>query len=125
MKPANNGKPKGRNAFKWLLILLLIAGGVYANLRFQQVDTAYRATAGIFLAAILLGIAYTTSQGRNAWAFVKSSRTEMRKVVWPTRQETVQTALIVVGMVILTAIILWGVDTLFMWLVGLITGQRG
>lgn len=113
------------NIFKWLVVIVIIAGGVVANLHYSQVDVAYRATAGIFIAIVVLGVAYTTTQGQTAWAFMKSSRTEMRKVVWPTRQETVQTALVVVAMVIVTALILWGIDTLFMWLVGMITGQRG
>lgn len=113
------------NMFKWLIIVVILAGGVVANLHYGQVDVAYRATIGIVVAAVVLGIAYTTVQGAKAWVFIKSSRTEMRKVVWPTRQETVQTALVVVAMVIVTALILWGIDSLFMWIVGMITGQRG
>ena len=113
------------NMLKWLIIVVILAGGIVANLHYEQVDVAYRATIGIVVAAAVLGIAYTTVQGTKAWAFIKSSRTEMRKVVWPTRQETVQTALVVVAMVIVTALILWGIDSLFMWIVGMITGQRG
>ena len=113
------------DTFKWILIVLLVASGIYANLYFQQVDMAYRAAVGIFLAAGVVGIAYLTNPGQSAWIFIKSSRVELRKVVWPTRQETVHTALVVVAMVIVTALILWGVDAFFMWLVGLITGQRG
>lgn len=113
------------NTLKWLIIVIIIAGGVVANLHYNQVDVAYRATIGIVVAAVVLGIAYTTTQGATAWAFIKSSRTEMRKVVWPTRQETLQTALVVVAMVVVTALILWGIDSLFMWIVGMITGQRG
>lgn len=113
------------NTLKWLIVVVIIAAGVVANLYFNQVDVAYRATIGIFVVAIALGVAYTTSQGSAAWVFIKSSRTEMRKVVWPTRQETIQTALVVVAMVIITALILWGIDSLFMWIVGMITGQRG
>jgi preprotein translocase subunit SecE len=113
------------NAFKWLIIVVIIAAGVVANLYYSQVDVAYRAAIGIGVAVVVLGIAYTTTQGATAWAFVRSARTEMRKVVWPTRQETIQTALVVVAMVVVTALILWGIDTLFMWIVGMITGQRG
>lgn len=113
------------NSLKWVIIAAILSGGVVANLHYSQIDFAYRAALGIVLVAIALGLSYTTSQGQQVFAFAKQSRTEMRKVVWPTRQETVQTALVVVGMVALTALILWGTDTLFMWLVGLITGQRG
>ena len=50
---------------------------------------------------------------------------ELRKVVWPTRQETIQTTLIVVAMVVVAALILWGLDKVFFWLVAWLTGQRG
>jgi preprotein translocase subunit SecE len=50
---------------------------------------------------------------------VKGSRTEIRKVVWPTRQETVQTTMIVVAFVVLVALLLWGLDSLLGWLVSL------
>ena len=49
----------------------------------------------------------------------------MRKVVWPTRHETFQTTLIVIGIVIVFAIIMWGVDVFLIWAVGLLTGQGG
>ena len=113
------------NTLKWLIVIIILAGGVIANLYYAQVDVAYRATLGIFLGVVIVGFAYTTTQGATAWEFIKSARTEMRKVVWPTRQETVQTALVVVAMVIITSLLLWGMDSLFMWIVGMITGQRG
>jgi preprotein translocase subunit SecE len=49
---------------------------------------------------------------------------EMRKVVWPTREETMQTTLVVAGMVIILALLLWGMDSLLVWLIGWLTGQR-
>lgn len=113
------------NIFKWIVVAAIFIAGIMANLHYGQVDVAYRAAIGIVVLAVALGVAYTTAQGQTAWAFIKSSRTELRKVVWPTRQETVQTALIVFAMVAVTAVILWGIDSLFMWLIGMITGQRG
>ncbi|MBP5143215.1 preprotein translocase subunit SecE, partial [Pseudomonas chlororaphis] len=53
---------------------------------------------------------------------VKEARTEIRKVVWPTRQETTQTTLIVVAVVLVMALLLWGLDSLLGWLVSLIVG---
>ncbi len=113
------------NKFKWLLIAVLLIAGIAANTHFSQVALALRAAAGLVLVMVVLGIAYTTSQGQRAFAFMKGSRAELRKVVWPTRQETVQTTLVVVAMVVVTAIILWGLDSFFIWLLGLLTGQRG
>ena len=70
--------------------------------------------------AIVAGlIALQTTKGAAFWALVKGSRTEIRKVVWPTRQETVQTTMIVVVFVVLVALLLWGLDAFLGWLVSL------
>ena len=63
-----------------------------------------------------------TALGAAFWALVKGSRNEIRKVVWPTRQETVQTTMIVVAFVLLVALILWGLDSFLGWLVSLAIG---
>lgn len=113
------------DGLKWLLIVVLIVAGVVANYIYSDVAWAIRAAIGIVLAAILLAIAGFTQKGRLAWGFIKGARTELRKVVWPTRQETIQTTLVVVAMVVVTALILWGLDSFFMWAMGWLTGQRG
>ncbi|MFW0097331.1 MAG: preprotein translocase subunit SecE [Coxiella endosymbiont of Haemaphysalis qinghaiensis] len=105
------------DALKWLLIVLLLVGGVIANFYYSYVATAIRAAIGIVLAISVLVIASQTQKGWKAWSFVKGSRTELRKVVWPTRQEIVQTTSVVVVMVIVIALILWGLDSFFMWVV--------
>lgn len=110
------------DAFKWVAILLLIVAGVYANSHYGDVAWALRAAAGIVLAAVLVAIILQTAKGQAAWAFIKGSRSELRKVVWPTRQETVQTTMIVVVMVIITALILWGLDAFFFWAVRALSG---
>lgn len=110
---------------KWLLIIFLLVGGMVANFYYSQVIVTIRAAVGIVLAILVLIIAAQTQKGRKAWSFIKSSRTELRKVIWPTRQETIQTTLVVVLMVIMTALILWGLDSFFIWAVAWMTGKRG
>ncbi len=110
---------------KWTLIAVLIAAGIWANYNYAAVDWALRLAGWIVLACILLAIASQTAAGAKVWRFAKDARGELRKVVWPTRQETVQTTMIVVGMVILMALILWGLDSLLLWVVSLLTGQSG
>jgi preprotein translocase subunit SecE len=63
-------------------------------------------------------------KGRTAVAFAKESRTEVRKVVWPTRQEAIQTTGIVLVVTLLMSLLLWGLDSVLFWLVGLITGMK-
>jgi preprotein translocase subunit SecE len=54
---------------------------------------------------------------------MRESRTELRKIVWPTRNETLQTTLIVIAMVALVAIILWMLDGMLAWIMRLLLGQ--
>jgi preprotein translocase subunit SecE len=70
-------------------------------------------------------IALQTAVGRNVWRFASDARTEVRKVVWPTRQETIQTTLIVMFVVLLMGIFLWLVDMMLLSVVRALTGQGG
>lgn len=106
------------NGLKWFLIAVLLISGVAANTYFSAVAVAIRAAAWIVLLMAVLALAYFTTQGQLAWGFVKGARGEWAKVTKPTSQETVQTAAIVIVMVLVTALILWGFDSLFMWAVG-------
>jgi preprotein translocase subunit SecE len=107
---------------KWLLVVALVAVGVYGNSFYADQSLFYRVLALLVLAMEAGFIALQTAQGDAFWGLVKGSRMEIRKVVWPTRQETVQTTVIVVGFVIVVALLLWGLDSLLGWLVSLIIG---
>ena len=82
---------------------------------------ALRAAAGVILICLLVAIAATTALGSKAWRFMIEAKAELRKVVWPTRAETVQTSLLVVVMVIIVVLILWGLDSVLMWGIGFLT----
>jgi preprotein translocase subunit SecE len=101
---------------------VLVAIAVVGNSYFSDQSLLYRVLGIIALSAIAGMIALQTAKGIAFWELVKGSRTEIRKVVWPTRQETVQTTLIVVAFVILVALLLWGLDSFFGWLVSLAIG---
>jgi preprotein translocase subunit SecE len=120
---SNNGSTPKKDYFLWLLVVLILVVGIAANYYYSQAPGALRAAAGIVVGAIALGIASLTALGQQAWEFAKGARIELRKVVWPTRQETVQTTMIVVAMVLLMALILWGLDSLLLWGVSFLTGK--
>lgn len=115
----------GLSRLKWTLVVLLIAVGMYANLKFNDLAGAVRLAIGIIYFLGVAWIASTTISGEKARVFVKGARNEIRKVVWPTRQETIQTTIIVLLMIFAAAILLWVMDEIFLWLVGFLTGQRG
>ena len=95
--------------------MIIVAGGVYANSYYAAIEPLFRALAGVLIVAVAIGIALQTEKGAWAWALAREARVEVRKVVWPTTQETTQTTLIVVGVVILVALILWGLDSGLSW----------
>ena len=66
----------------------------------------------LVMVGIIIAVVYQTEVGRNAWSYVVASRNEVRKVVWPTRQETTQTTMMVMAMVTVMAILLWIIDML-------------
>lgn len=124
-----NGKVEEKqstlDALKWLVVVVLIAAGVVANFYYAGQPIALRLAGWLVLACITLFIAGQTARGQSFWNFAKESRVELRKVVWPTRQETIQTTFVVILMVVVTALFLWGVDSVLLWLVSLLTSQKG
>jgi len=102
---------------KWIVVALIIAVGVWGNAYFNQVMLLYRVLALVVLGIIGVAIAKQTRQGHLFWEMLKEAKAEVRRVIWPTRQETMQTTLIVVVVVLLMGLVLWGIDTLLSWLV--------
>ncbi len=76
-------------------------------------------------AGLSISVAMQTEKGRHVWGYFQDAQIEVRKVVWPTRQETVQTTFIVIIMVILVAIILWLLDMFLGWSIGSLMGHGG
>lgn len=122
MAEKTENSSSGLDAFKWLVVIALIAVGVVGNNYYSDQSVLYRALALIALAAVAIVVGLSTVRGAAFLVLVKEARTEIRKVVWPTRQETTHTTLIVVGVVLIMALILWGLDSLLGWLISLIIG---
>ena len=110
------------DALKWLLVVAIVAAGVVGNSHFSAESVLYRALALIVLAAVAIFIALQTAKGVAIADVVRGALVELRKVVWPTRQETNQTTLIVIAVVIVMAIILWLLDTFFGFIASNIIG---
>ena len=105
--------------FKWGLVLVLIAFIVWGNFYFSepndiyQPNTIVRIIAVVVISALTLFIAFTTGKGKSFILFLQESRKELRKVVWPSRKETVQTTLLVAAITVVVGLALWGMDSLF------------
>lgn len=103
------------DSVKWIVVVAILGGGIYANSYYAAIEPLYRAMAAVVVAAIAIAVALQTEKGAAAWDLAKEARTEVRKVVWPTPQETTQTTLIVVVVVIFVAFILWLLDSGLSW----------
>jgi preprotein translocase subunit SecE len=100
---------------KWALASSILVGGIYGNVYYSAVEPLYRALVGVIISAVIIAIVLTTEKGWLAWTLLKEARVEIRKVVWPTSQETGQTTLMVVGIVLLVGLLLWILDALLSW----------
>ncbi len=103
---------------KLLLAAVILAAGIFGFYYYAEASPLYRVLGLLAVVAVAGGVVMTTALGRGLWAFVGESRNELRKVVWPTRQETTQTTLVVLVMVMIVAIFLWLLDMLLRWGVG-------
>ena len=122
MTAAAEEKQYRLDGLKWLVVLLLVAGAIYANQYFSAEPILYRVI-GLVATLIVAGfIAIQTAKGASVLELAYGARIEWRKVVWPTKQERNQTTLIVVAVILLMALILWGIDSLLSWIASLIMG---
>ncbi|MEZ0469469.1 preprotein translocase subunit SecE [Luteimonas salinilitoris] len=109
---------------KYALALLLVVAGVFA---FYWFDGQWPAPARVLAVAagVIAGavVFLTSGKGVQTREFLSETRFELRKVVWPTRQEAVRMTWVVIIAVIIIALILAGFDTVIQWLLRLFLGQ--
>jgi len=114
------------NAVKWIAaIVILIAatlGGRYVPDLLPQLPSWVRIIVLVVLGLVGLGIALLTSQGAAFLKLLKEAQIEARRIVWPTKDETMQTTMIVVAVVLVMSLVLWGLDSLFGWIISTIIG---
>ncbi|MFA9488095.1 MULTISPECIES: preprotein translocase subunit SecE [unclassified Mannheimia] len=118
-------KGKGANTALWLIAILFLAvaavGNAYFSSHFSLIVRV------LLLVVLLVGavvLAALTNQGQKAIHFIKDSRTELRKIIWPTRPEATQTTLIVLAMCVIVALVLWGIDSIIVALITFLTNLR-
>ena len=110
---------------KQVFSVILLIAGVAGFYYFSGYSTLYRVIGLLVMVIAVLVLMLTTNIGRNVWGFFLESRQEVRKVVWPTRDETTRTTMLVIAMVFTVGIILWLLDMFLFWGVRLLTGQGG
>lgn len=114
-KPEDQSSPL--DTVKMVFALALLTGGVAGYYYFEDQAFLYRVLGLLAIVLMALGVVFTTAVGQRTWDFLKESRVELRKMVWPSRGETVQTTLAVFVMVLVMGIFLWLLDMLLGWAV--------
>ena len=103
--------------------VLLLAAAIVAFYRFDDQLLVVRVLGLLAAAGVSVFIAAQSTSGRNIISFISGSKAEVRKVVWPTRAETMQTTMAVMLMVLLVGIFLWLLDMVLLWAIQILTGQ--
>src|SRR3990167_2922467 len=103
---------------KWSVAAILSLAGLIGNHYYSEVSMPLRMLVWVAVLVVSAFIASMTQKGRWVVEFFRDSQMELRKVVWPTREETVQTTMVVAAMVVVLALLLWGLDGVLVWLIG-------
>lgn len=112
------------NAPLWIAVILVAAGVAgYYVLSTQPAWVRWGSVVGGLVAGAL--VFFLSPGGRAFWQFVQEARNELRKVFWPSKQETWITTALVFGFAVLMGIFFWLLDMLLAWATRLLTGQGG
>ncbi|HLU06931.1 MAG TPA: preprotein translocase subunit SecE [Woeseiaceae bacterium] len=108
---------------KLLIAAVVLVGGLFGYYWYLEWSQPVRVLLVLAGTIAGVGIAMTSTQGRRLWAFIQGSRIEIRKVVWPTKQETTQTAIAVFVFTLILALFFWGLDSFLLWLTRTLVGS--
>ena len=122
MSVSSEGQGGSKDTLLSGLVFIILAAAVVGNYLLTDVVAAVRALGVVVVIAAAGAVALQTTKGKATLAFARESRLEVRKVVWPTRQEAIQTTLIVLAVTAVMGLLLFILDGALVWLVNLITG---
>ena len=111
------------DVIKLLLAAAALIGGLYSYYYYEfELALPLRVLMVLGGTGIGIAIGMTSTQGQRLWHFIQGSRVEIRKVVWPTRQETTQTAIAVFVFTLILALFFWALDSGLLWLTRRLVG---
>ncbi len=109
------------DTLKMASAVAILLSSVFSFYYFAELSVLIRVLVVIFSVILSLVIFFSTQRGIIFWDFIQGSRVEMRKVVWPTKQETIQTTLTVFMFVLVLGIFFWLLDFLLLYITTSIT----
>jgi preprotein translocase subunit SecE len=108
---------------KLAFAIVVVLAGLVGYYYFADASALLRALAVIVALALGVVIAFTSLQGRLLWKFIQGARVELNKVVWPTREETIQTTLVVLVVALIGGVFFFLIDRFLLWITTTIMGQ--
>lgn len=108
---------------KMLVAFLLIAAGVVGFYALGDAAAVLRVASVLFGVLAAAGVFWTSSQGKRFFGFAGDSVSEAKRVVWPTRRETMQTTGVVILFAVVMALFLWAVDASLLLIVNKLMGR--
>jgi len=117
--------PTAADKAKVTVAVLIVAAGVVGYYLLASQPSWIRWAAVVVSLVLAAVVAAFTRYGTEFFRFVELARIELRKIVWPTRQETLQTTLVVFGFVIVAGIFFWVLDLVLAWATKALTGTGG
>jgi preprotein translocase subunit SecE len=118
----------GNSALDTLKLLVaggILVGGIVGYYYYADVSVLFRAIGVLLAFAAGVAVALQSTRGQDLWRFVQGSRVELRKVVWPTREETIQTTVTVLVFALIMGVFFWLLDMFLLYATRLLTGQGG
>ena len=120
-------EPKAASSLDTVLLALAFVAVVGGIAAFYVLAGQFPAVVRLLMVLGGLGagvaLAYQTAVGKTMWGYIRGSQVEVRKTTWPTKQESLQATLMIAVVVLITALLLWGLDSALLWGVKSVTGR--
>jgi len=118
-------EPTFLDTAKLIAALAILLGGIGAYYYYPDASILLRAIGVLVAAGVAAWVALQSAQGQSLWRFIQASRVELRKVVWPTREETLQTTAAVLIFSVIMGVFFWLLDFFLLFVTSRLTGQGG
>jgi len=106
--------------FLWSFFAGIIVFSLYLYANYADTATVIKLLFSLFSIFMLLSVAFFTKKGRIAYTFMLEALVELRKIVWPKREEVTQVTLMVAAVIVLISLLLWGIDSAFSALISFV-----
>jgi preprotein translocase subunit SecE len=123
METREDTEPTLFDTAKLALALVILVGSIFAYYYYANESALLRVSGVLIAFVVAVWVAFQSAQGRTLWKFIQGSRVELRKVVWPTREETIQTTIVVLVFATIMGAFFWLLDLSLLWFTGFVTGR--